>query len=138
MADQYARTSNDVEEILRLVAEGHMTPEEADAVLSDLERERRDARPRDAEDEPRDRGRSDMWERPVRHARIEVTERGRSVVNLRVPIVPLSLGRYALAHMPGLSEANVDHITDAIERGLTGRILEVQDDDGDGVRIVVE
>jgi hypothetical protein len=122
-----------VEEILRLVAEGHMSPREADAVLSSLDG---DAQSHDWGRNLHDRRPGER--EPVRHARIEVTERGRSVVNMRVPIIPLSLGRYALSHVPGLSEANVDHITDAIERGLTGRILEVQDDDGDGVRITVE
>jgi hypothetical protein len=126
--------TDEVEEILRLVAEGHMSPQEADAVLSELE----SARSRGSASRAADRGRDDRSRESFRHARIEVTERGRSVVNMRVPIFPLALGRHALTHVPGLSEDNVDHITEAIERGLTGRILEVQDGDGDGVRITVE
>ena len=128
---------DDVDEILRLVAEGHMSPEEADAVLSELDGSSRSRWSRRLEAGERtevDDRRRDAF----RHARIEVTERGRSVVNMRIPILPLALGRHALTHVPGLSEDNVDHITQAIERGLTGRILEVQDDDGDGVRITVE
>jgi hypothetical protein len=133
-----ARPGDEVEQILRLVAEGHMSPQEADAVLDELDSAShgRGSRGRGADDPGRrgdERGRESF-----RHARIEVTERGRSVVNMRVPIFPLSLGRHALTHVPGLSEDNVDHITEAIERGLTGRILEVQDGDGDGVRITVE
>jgi homogentisate 1,2-dioxygenase len=131
-----ARQPDEVEEILRLVAEGHMSPQEADAVLSELDSgsgSRRSAGRAAAERARQVRGRESF-----RHARIEVTERGRSVVNMRVPILPLDLGRHALTHVPGLSEDNVDHITEAIERGLTGRILEVQDEDGDGVRITVE
>jgi hypothetical protein len=138
-ADEHAaRQPDEVEEILRLVAEGHMSPQEADAVLSELESasELRGSRGRGASD--RDRVVDSRGRESFRHARIEVTERGRSVVNMRVPIFPLDLGRHALTHVPGLSEDNVDHITEAIERGLTGRILEVQDGDGDGVRITVE
>jgi hypothetical protein len=134
--ERAARQPDEVEEILQLVAEGHMSPQEADAVLSELEsasRTRGSARGGDAHRARDDRGRESF-----RHARIEVTERGRSIVNMRVPILPLALGRHALTHVPGLSEDNVDHITEAIERGLTGRILEVQDGDGDGVRITVE
>ena len=120
-----------------MVAEGRLSAEEADAMLSALDAHRRGPReaPRDVE-ALRRLDREDGNRR--RHARIEVTERGRSVVNMRIPIVPFSLGRYALSHVPGLSDLNAERITDAIERGLTGPILEVQDDDGDGVRIVVE
>jgi hypothetical protein len=129
---------NSVEEILRLVAEGHMSPQEADAVLAELDSASRAGTSRPGATRERRRGPEDRGRDAFRHARIEVTERGRSVVNMRVPILPISLGRHALSHVPGLSEDNVDHITEAIERGLTGRILEVQDDDGDGVRIIVE
>jgi hypothetical protein len=134
--ERAARQLEEVEEILRLVAEGHMSPQEADAVLSELESASGSRRA--AGRVAADRARGDRGRESFRHARIEVTERGRSVVNMRVPILPLDLGRHALTHVPGLSEDNVDHITEAIERGLTGRILEVQDGDGDGVRITVE
>jgi hypothetical protein len=134
--EQSWEASNGVEEILRLVAEGHMSPQEADAVLSELDAASR-AGGSGAQREERSR-RDDRVRETFRHARIEVTERGRSVVNMRVPILPIALSRHALSHVPGLSEDNVEHITDAIERGLTGRVLEVQDDDGDGVRIIVE
>ena len=119
-----------VEEILTLVADGRLGPQEADALLAALDTDA--VQEQEFEWDRRDR------DSTRRHARIEVTERGRSVVNVRVPMVPFSLGRYALAHVPGLSEVNADRIRDAIERGVTGPILEVQDEDGDGVRIVVE
>jgi hypothetical protein len=127
------RTLDDVDEILRLVSEGHMSPQEADAFLGELEKPRADS-PSSRAAEASNRRRDDR----LKHARIEVTERGRSVVNMRVPIVPLAVGRYALSRVPGLSESSVEQITNAIERGLTGQILQIQDEDGDGVRIVVE
>jgi hypothetical protein len=54
-------------------------------------------------------------------------------VNLRVP---LALGRAAIARVPGLSEAVTDRIREAIESGLTGPIVTVDEGAGDGVLIV--
>ena len=72
---------------------------------------------------------------PGRAIRLEVTEKGRKVVNLRIP---LSLGRAALDRVPGLSEATTDRIREAIEAGITGPIVHVDEGSGDGVRIVIE
>jgi hypothetical protein len=63
-----------------------------------------------------------------------VTEKGRAVINLRIP---LSLGRAAIGQVPGLSESTSDRIREAIDAGVKGSILDV-DDDGDGVRISIE
>ena len=63
-----------------------------------------------------------------------MTERGRTIINLRIP---LSLGRAAISQVPGLSEATSDRIREAIEAGIKGSILEV-DDAGDGVRVSIE
>ena len=71
----------------------------------------------------------------ARYARIEVSENGRRVVNLRIPI---SLGRFALARVPGLSKEQIAEVEDAVTSGAHGPILDVQDPDGDGVRIVLE
>lgn len=70
-----------------------------------------------------------------RFARIEVRESGRRVVDLRIPI---SLGRFALSRVPGLSKEQVTEVEQAVMSGATGPILDVQDPDGDGVRIVLE
>ena len=68
--------------------------------------------------------------------RVEVSEDGRKVVNLRVP---LSLGRMALDRIPGISADNVSRIRQALDEGMTGPILVVEDeDDGNGVRLVLE
>jgi hypothetical protein len=68
--------------------------------------------------------------------RIEVSEDGRRVVNLRVP---LSLGRMALDHVPGLSTDNITRIREALAQGMTGSLLVVDEGDaGDGVRIILE
>ena len=66
--------------------------------------------------------------------RVQVFDSGRAVVNLRIP---LALGRAALGRVPGLSDETSERIREAIDAGLSGPILDV-DDDGDGVRISIE
>lgn len=73
--------------------------------------------------------------RAPRFARIEVRESGRRVVDLRIPI---SLGRLALSRVPGLSREQIAEVEQAVTAGAHGPILDVQDIDGDGVRIVLE
>jgi hypothetical protein len=70
-----------------------------------------------------------------RFARVEVRDGGRTSVNLRVP---LSLGRRALGLVPGLSLRQVAEINEAVSRGLSGPIVDIEDESGDGVRIVLE
>ena len=70
-----------------------------------------------------------------RFARIEVRERGKRVVDLRIPI---SLGRFALGRVPGLSASHVADVEEAVASGDRGPILDIEDADGDGVRIVLE
>jgi len=55
-------------------------------------------------------------------------------VQLRLPV---SIGRYALDRVPGLSADQVDSVKDALRSGMKGPILEV-DDGSNSVRIVVD
>jgi hypothetical protein len=120
-----------LDSVLRLVSEGHLTADEAGPILDALEAgDRRRARP-----DPAPASAAPPGGGPGRALRVEVTDAGRAVVNLRVP---LALGRAALLQVPGLSEATTDRISQAIEGGLTGEIVHVDDPDGDGVRIVIE
>jgi hypothetical protein len=120
-----------IEQVLQLVADGRLTAEEAGPVLDALQA----ARDATGEDEETERGvQAEESGRPARAVRIEVSEGGRKVVNLRVP---LSLGRMALDRVPGLSFDTIGRIREALEQGLTGPIVTV-DEDGDGVRIVLE
>ena len=64
-----------------------------------------------------------------------VTDGGRAVINLRIP---LSLGRAALNQVPGISDATSDRIREAIDAGVSGPVLVVDDGPEDTVRIVVE
>jgi hypothetical protein len=127
-----------LERVLTLLAEGRLTAEEAGPIIDALDG-RRSAAPGDAAGgEGSAPAGPDMVDAaddaPARILRVEVTERGRAVINLRIP---LALGRAAINQVPGISEATSDRIREAIEAGIKGSILEV-DDAGDGVRISIE
>jgi hypothetical protein len=145
-----------LEQVLRLVAEGRLTADEADPILAALD-DRPSAGPAfapgpSASARPAERtttlGASDQGSgaRPpgepgderaggASSLRIEVREDGRPVVNLRLPI---AVGRFALDRVPGLSGDQVDRVREALRSGLRGPVLEVDDRDGDGVRIILE
>ena len=126
-----------VDQVLQLVAAGRLTAEEAAPILDALE----GAAPSTpgpsgggAADERATAGTGSSTDRP-RFARIEVFEHGRTAVNLRVP---LSLGRMALAAIPGLAGPYASQVDQAISNGTPGAVLDVTDEDGDGVRVVLE
>ena len=121
-----------VAQILGLVAEGRLTPEEASRLLDALDGSA--GLRRDGAAATMSPPASDRPERPATSLRIQVLDTGRPVVNLRVP---LSLGRAALDRVPGLSDATSDRIREAIEAGITGPILDI-DEGNDGVRISIE
>ena len=133
----------DIDKILRLVADGVLTPEEADEILSATA------------DEPRDRSSSQGFTPPQpplpprpsvsppppptppqgtpRHLRIEVTEAGKKVVNLRVP---MNVVGWASSLLPGLSDEQTDRIRGAMASGQYGPIVDITDDD-DGSRVLI-
>jgi hypothetical protein len=182
----------ELETVLRLVAEGHLTPEEASPIIDALTRRERpaaDAAPEgdaafgegfDADFDARfdssfgrldrldrlgeridrkvarklDRARSraeaarERAEEQLaaarqgmavgggRQLRIRVTERGRQVVNLRIPI---GFVETALTFVPGLGGGQAQRIRNAVRSGVVGPILDVEDADGEGgVLISVE
>lgn len=140
--------SDPFERVLNLVAEGRLTAEEAAPILDALEREApkpgapsgRSFGPGPVVPAPTietgaDAGMSAGGGRTPRYARVEVRESGRRVVDLRIPI---SLGRFALSRVPGLSKEQVAEVENAVSHGAHGPILDIQDQDGDGVRIVLE
>ena len=129
-------TDEAMERILQLVSDGRLTAAEAGPILDALERAGSAGdpwtRPHGSASSGRSKASSDGS--PARAIRIEVSESGRKVVNLRVP---LALGREALARIPGLSEALTDRIREAMATGMQGPIVDV-DESGDGVRIIIE
>lgn len=123
-----------LETILNLVAAGRLTADEAAPLIAALQDRGRDpgskeANANAASGEPIATGQA-------RQVRVEVKERGRNVVNVRVPV---ALGQAAIGYVPGISAADAERIREALALGLTGQILEVMEADGDSsVRIVLE
>ena len=124
--------SDAFERVLQLVAEGRLSAEEAAPLLDALEPAQ--PPPPSAPAAPGERS-SDSDDTPASAVRIEVSDAGRKVINLRIP---LSLGRTALRGVPGLSEATTEQIREAISAGVRGPVFDVVDDKGDGVRVVIE
>jgi hypothetical protein len=136
-----------LDQVLRLVAEGRLSAEEAAPILAALDTR---TAPAGGGAEPPGSfgfnpppGSGPLGESPAgtgpgrsdaSSLRIEVRDRGRIVVNLRLPI---AVGRFALDRVPGLTGDQVARVREALRSGLRGPVLEV-DDDGDGVRIVLE
>ena len=119
--------------VLRLVADGHLSAEEAGPILDALAN-----RPPRPPAPPAPEPRADADEGPGRALRIEVRERGRTVVNLRVP---LAVGPAAIRRVPGISDMTSERIREAIAAGIKGTIVEVDDEsegNGGGVKISIE
>ena len=126
-----------LERVLRLVAEGRLTAEEAGPILDAL----------GAADQLRAAAGASTaalagaaeamtgGDASPKFARIEIRDGGKRVVDLRIPV---SLGRFALGRVPGLSSGQLAEIEQAVASGTRGPILDVEDADGDGVRIVLE
>ena len=124
-----------LERVLQLVADGKLTADEAGPILDALQRRSNTGfEPADATAST-DIGAATEAGRQPRFARVEVREGGRRVVDLRVPI---SLGRFALSRVPGLSIEQITEVESAVLSGARGPILDVEDPKGDGVRIVLE
>lgn len=122
--------SDELEALLRLVAEGRLTPEEAAPLVAALTE--RSASPPSSAVVPAS-GR--VLEAGPRQLRIRVEERGRTVVNLRVP---LSVAETALNMVPGLAGEQAARVRAALEGGTIGPIIDVEEPDGDAVLISLE
>jgi hypothetical protein len=122
--------TEELDAILRRVAAGELTPEDAEPLV-EAATGKTSGRDHDApaEAEPA------KADQPVRRTvRLEVLENGRAVTTLRIPMSWASLANV----VPGLSRLQSDRIREAIRSGSVGPILEVQDEDGDGVIISTE
>ncbi len=129
---------DELDTILRLVAEGKLSAEEAAPIIAALQ-DRSKAQSQDSEQ----RRAAPQVEaarpaaRPAgstRRMRLQVSESGKPIVDVRVPLI---LAGLATDRVPGLSEESRARIRDALDRGLTGPILDIRDED-DEVRIFVE
>jgi hypothetical protein len=141
-----------LEALLKMVAEGRITAEEAAPIVAALEERRgggagkpaagpsggatepgsRDDASRSGGDARRRGSAQDLL--AGRRIRVYVAENGRQVINIQIP---LAAAGFAIDQVPGLSPDHRSRIVEAIQAGLTGPILEVSDK-GDEVRIVIE
>jgi len=130
--------SDALEQVLRLVADGHLTAAQAAPILDALGMEDPGALSGadglDGRAAPGSTDRTGSEQGTASAIRIEVSEGGRRIINLRIPV---SLGRLALDQVPGLSGANVELVRQALADGRSGVLLDI-DDEGDGVRIALE
>ncbi|MGI8657666.1 MAG: hypothetical protein ACR2K4_02700 [Candidatus Limnocylindria bacterium] len=147
--------SDELETVLRLVADGTLTPEQAAPIIDALTRAEQGSRPARDEsgerlqdrvtrgidraqqriDEARDRITERSGRLGGRQLRIRVTEHGRQVVNLRIPIGFVDT---ALKFVPGIGGDQSERIREAVDAGVVGPIVDVESPDGDGVLISVE
>ena len=150
---------DELETILRLVADGRLSPEEAAPIIDALTRA---AHTHDLVDDEDDDDPITHHSRRLDHQvhraqrsidralaraqvaidagggrqlRIQVKEGGRQRVNLRIPIGFVDA---AIGFVPGLGGEQADRIRDAVKSGEVGPIIDVEDPDGDGVLISVE
>jgi hypothetical protein len=117
--------------VLRLVSEGKLSAEEAAPIIEALGRHRvpppETPTPPPANVLGRGRG---------RRVRIQVTEHGRDVVDVRVP---LAFAAMAARMVPGIPDRYAAMIEQAVETDTIGPIVDVaEDEDGDGVLISIE
>jgi len=131
--------SDEMNTVLRLVAEGKLSPEEAAPIIEALGQvgHAADRATRamamagevvDADGRLLTRGRG-------RRVRIQVNERGRRVVDVRVP---LAFAAAAARMVPGIPESYAALIEQAVDSNTTGTIVEAEDETGDGVVISME
>jgi hypothetical protein len=130
--------SDEMNTVLRLVAEGKLSPEEAAPIIEALGQAREAAsRATQAVANLPD---LDPQGRPIaagrgRRVRIQVNERGRRVVDVRVP---LAFAAAAARMVPGIPESYAALIEQAVDSNTTGTIVEAEDETGDGVVISME
>jgi hypothetical protein len=129
---------DEIATILRLVADGTLTPEEAAPIIDALRGAgsagRQSPGTRSASS-PSPSAAAASPESKARHIRIRINEHGRQVVNLRIPI---GLADAAVRMVPGISPTYGDQIRAAIASGETGPIVDIEDEDGSGVLISME
>jgi hypothetical protein len=115
----------DVAKILRLVSDGALTAEEADEILSAIDAQTPEPAPTIESGPPGDRG---------QHLRVQISDGGRQVINLRVP---MNIAGWVTAFLPGLPDEYAERIRGAMSSGERGPILDINDGDS-RVLIVTE
>jgi len=137
-----------VDDILRLVADGRLTPEEAGPILDALTAADRASRGSTtgpaAPGAPGAGGTGgpsgssgpsgpSATSTPNR-IRVQVRENGRVVVDLQVPGILAGLA----GSLPGIPTGYADRVREAIRTGLRGPIVDIRDEDDSGLTITLD
>jgi hypothetical protein len=147
-----------LDDVLRLVATGRLSPEEAAPIIDALAAARSAAgRAREGTEQARDAGRTardasraardasrgtrfaayasaSATAGPPRRLRVQVRDGGRTVIDLQLPGVLAELA----GAVPGIPSDYVDRVREAIRTGVRGPIVDVTDEDGSGVTITID
>lgn len=144
--------SDPLEELLRLVADGRLSPDEAAPIIEALatahaEADRRGAAASAGRHAPwvagaarfgfdtgRARPGAALPPGPPRRLRVQVRDGGRTVVDLQLPGVLAELA----GAIPGIPAAYADRVHEALRSGVRGPVVDLSDDDGSGVTITIE
>jgi hypothetical protein len=145
--------SDPLEDLLRLVADGRLSADEAAPIIEALAAARAEAsRARAATSAGRhapwwaagaarlgdDAGRARPGAAPAagppRRLRVQVRDGGRTVVDLQLPGVLAELA----GAIPGIPAAYADRVREALRSGIRGPIVDLSDDDGSGVTITID
>jgi hypothetical protein len=117
-------------QILNLLADGQISPEEAAARM----RGEAPSSARPAAGNPAELG--NRW----LHIRVTDVSTGRPRVNVNLPLTWVALGlQLGVRHAPQLGGIDLKQLLDEIRSGANGRLIEVEDhDDGERVEIFVD
>jgi len=150
-----------LDDVLRLVAEGRLSPDEAAPIIDALAAARdaaeqaraAGARARAAGEAARDAAKSAAGSArfgagagpgpgaatatpsgPPRRLRVQVRDGGRTAVDLQLPGVLAELA----GAIPGIPVDYADRVREALRTGVRGPIVDVTDEDGSGVTITID
>jgi hypothetical protein len=122
--------------LLRLVSEGKLSAEEAAPIIEALGRHATPPPPEPPSPPAPAGGSPGKGSVRGRRVRIQVTERGRRVVDVRVP---LAFAAMAARMVPGIPDSYAALIKEAVESDTVGPIVDIaEDEDGDAVLISIE
>jgi hypothetical protein len=122
--------------VLRLVSEGKLSAEEAAPIIEALGNRTVPRTPGPPPPAAWAGGTPVKGPSRGRRVRIQITERGRSVVDVRVP---LAFAAMAARMVPGIPDSYAALIDQAVETDTVGPIVDIaEDEDGDAVLISIE
>jgi hypothetical protein len=121
--------------ILKMVEDGKVSAEDGAKLLAALDESRRSARPTPPPPPPGTTA-NGRW----LHIRVTDVKNGRPKVNVNIPMGLVNVGlKMGAKFAPEVEGLDVQQIADAVNSGMTGKIIDVTDEeDGEHVEIYVE